>query len=63
MTKTKSPRKNNKQMLEDSHHTIAPFPGRYLDPRDFHEVIMKTSLEFKKIKLPKPAKRYSKIGV
>lgn len=43
--------------------SILPYPDHYLDPRDFHEAILKTALEAKKITLPKIAKKHGRIGV
>lgn len=44
--------------------SILSYPDYYLDPRDFHEAILKTSLEAKKITLPKIAKKHKeRIGV
>ena len=44
-------------------HEILDFPDWYIDPRDFHEAILKTSLEAKKIPLPKIAKKHGRVGI
>lgn len=44
--------------LKSSSVQFLEIPDWYIDPRDFHEAILKTSLETKKIVLPKIAKKH-----
>lgn len=52
------------ELTNTEESSILPYPDHYLDPRDFHEAILRTSLEAKKLTLPKIAKKHKeRIGV